>query len=119
VHLNVGGEIDADDLERSQIRYALGTSLQAWSRGAVLLEVIGKSTVTSDRFTVPVRALGFALGGQARNGRIARSDIVDLAASLRVRLSRSGVAFVGAIVPLTDDGVRADVVPGGGIEFAF
>src|SRR5262249_24983236 len=53
VHLSVGVDYDADDLERSRARYAAGVSLQPWERLAFLLDVIGSSSFGDDVFTFP------------------------------------------------------------------
>jgi hypothetical protein len=48
-----------------------------------------------------------------------RTDIVDVAVGVKFAIVGSLVAFASAIVPITDDGVRADVVPAGGLEMSF
>jgi hypothetical protein len=36
-----------------------------------------------------------------------------------VNITGTAVAFASAIVPITDDGLRAEVIPAGGIEVGF
>jgi len=50
---------------------------------------------------------------------IPRTDVVNLAVGLKASLTGYAVAFAGALVPLTSDGLRADVVPTGGVEYTF
>jgi hypothetical protein len=48
-----------------------------------------------------------------------RNDIVDFSFALRYALWKSGSVFFGGIVPLNNDGFRADFIPSGGIEYTF
>lgn len=51
--------------------------------------------------------------------KIKRNDIADFSFGLRYALGTSGSVFFGVIVPLNDDGLRADFIPSGGIEYTF
>ena len=48
-----------------------------------------------------------------------RNDIADFTFGVRYALGTSGSAFFGGIVPLNDDGFRADFIPSCGIEYTF
>ena len=48
-----------------------------------------------------------------------RTDIVDLSGILKVNIYGNAIAYGGAIVPLTDDGLHASVIPVGGLEYTF
>lgn len=50
---------------------------------------------------------------------VPRSDVVDLAVGLRLAVAGSVVAFASAIVPLTHDGLRAEVMPTAGVEVSL
>jgi hypothetical protein len=52
---------------------------------------------------------------------VPRSDLVDISvgAKLKVPGTSTGTLFVNAIMPLTNDGLRADVMPAAGFEYTF
>jgi len=50
---------------------------------------------------------------------IDRTDIVDVAVGAKFAIVGSLVGFASVIVPITNDGVTADVVPAGGLEISF
>lgn len=108
LHGNVGVDINAADLDRSRMRYAVGGNLQVAGPLGVFLDVIGSSAFTDDEFSQ-----------QGLTGTIERTDIVDLATGITVSLPGNLLLFAGAIVPLTTDGVRPDAVATGGIEANF
>lgn len=51
--------------------------------------------------------------------RIKRNDIADFSFGLRYALGTSGSVFFGGIIPINDDGFRADFIPSGGVEYTF
>jgi hypothetical protein len=109
VHLNVGFDVDTQHLGRSRVRYAVGVTLHVIDRVAFLVDFLGSSGVADETFTT----------GAGQTGVVARSDDVFAAPSLKIEISGSGVAFLGAVVPLTSNGLQARVLPAGGIEFTF
>src|SRR5262245_28716847 len=128
IHANVGVELNAGDISSTRMRYAIGVALQPFDAVAAFLDVIGSSGLQSEQFpvgkgagavTAPSSAPNTLCQGDVNFGSIPRSDLVDLAMGFKVHFLRAGTAFVGAIVPLTKDGLRADVVPTGGVEVAF
>jgi hypothetical protein len=136
VHANLGVEFNADDLERTRARYALGLVLQPWDRLAFLLDMLGSSSFVDDRFTIPAPAgqvfhsgpntqlfgnddLVASVGRREVVAFVPRSDVVDLAVGVKVNLIRTVVAFASAVVPLTSDGLRAEVIPAAGVEASF
>ncbi len=130
VHLNLGVEYNADDLERSRARYALGASLQPWDRFAFLLDVIGSSSFQDDVFSFPaqVGAINELFGNDALirsktahtvTAFVPRSDVVDFAFGLKANPWGTLVAYVTAITPITRDGLRAEVIPSAGVEWSF
>jgi hypothetical protein len=129
---NLGFDVNADDPERNRVRYTIGAAYQLFANVALLADVIGSSSFVDDRFEV--RGNGTAelvrnADGASPNGvniepqsytySIPRSDVVDLSIAVKMSLGVGATAFVGTIVPLTDDGLRAEVVPTGGIEISF
>lgn len=125
LHATLGFEVNADDLTRTRARYSLGGSIQVLDQLALLIDVLGSSSLADDKFEVasigaPVNGVTFE-GTTANTTKLAvpRSDLIDLATGLKVALGQHGAFYVGAIVPLTNDGIRAQVIPTGGIQIGF
>jgi hypothetical protein len=108
LHLNVGVDVNTGDLDRTRARYALGLTAHLLDPLSGLLDVVGTSGLTSDHFST-----------QGVSGSIARTDLVDLAVGLKLTITDRLITHVGLLVPLTDDGLRADVIPVGGIQAEF
>jgi hypothetical protein len=130
VHASAGVEMNADDLQRTRARYAAGVTLQPWTRLACLLDLIGSSSFVDDEFRIP-RPLHRSdqlfgnpdviesVSPTTVTARVPRSDVLDFAVGLKASFFGTGAAFVGAIFPVTSDGLRADVVPAAGVEASF
>ena len=139
VHGSVGMEINAGDLDRSRVTYGVGTSVGIIEWLTANVDVIGTSQVADDQITDFVAGAGVAevraaagdvfrgenvdfkaaTGGTEVVTTLDRLDVVDVAVGLKVRPLARMVISASAIVPLTTDGVRADVVPTVGIELGF
>jgi hypothetical protein len=131
LHAQLGVEANADDLQRSRARYGIGATLQLLDQLAFLADVLGSSSFVDDEFEIAKRGrvvpnFNLLPNDFVRANRptevvafVPRSDMVDLAVGFRVNLIGTAVAFASAIVPLTNDGLRADVIPAGGIEVTF
>jgi hypothetical protein len=144
VHGSLGVECNADDVERSRARYAIGVALQPTERLAFLVDLFGSSSFTDDDFDIavprgklfPESDLLAGKGGVPKRelfpeefvqstrptkveAFVPRSDVVDLAIGLKFNPWRTAVGFVSVILPVTDDGLRADVIPAAGIEVSF
>lgn len=135
-HLNLGIEANTGDVNRSRGRYALGVTTQLTKVAAFFVDLIGSSGLTdqtvsttvptfSDQFPCPNPANpsdtcnpNQPTGSETREQRF-RTDIVDLALGFKEQVLSSTTVFVGAVVPLNHDGLRADVIPTTGIEVAF
>lgn len=134
-HLTLGGEVDADDLERTRARYAVGASTQPLEGLALIVDLIGSSSFVDDRFTItspnfaPVRSAFLdqfqvrpaapARGGFRAVEALPRNDIVDVDVGVKWN-PRGGVfVFVSALIPATPDGLRANVIPAVGVQYAF
>jgi hypothetical protein len=124
-HLAAGVEINADDTERSRVRYAAGVTAGIIEPLAFLVDVIGNSNVTDQDISVTVPTFVNAPGTSTDNpstrtvpGEL-HTDIVDLALGFKAAFPHSLVGFAGVFVPLNDDGLRADVIPTANIEVSF
>lgn len=132
-HTSFGVEVDPEDLDRSRGNYGAGVSLRLldWLTGNI--DIIGSSQFSDDESseTIPFSSSQIQVG-QFGNFRIEpagsntkiittidRTDVVDLAVGLKVNVYKTAVLFGSAIVPLTQDGVRADVIPVAGVEVSF
>jgi len=107
--LNVGVDINAEDVERSIGRWAAGATAQAYGPLTVSAVFLGRHEFDeqTDRIDPP-----FFL-------QIERYDIFDAALGLRFLFADSGVVSVNALLPLNDEGMRADIVPTVEIQYAF
>jgi hypothetical protein len=129
VHVNLGWDIDADDVALSRAIYAAGVSVKATEHITLLLDVLGSSGVTDERFTVPFPATFPQLEGlgdlivarrpNAVEAAIPRTDIVNLAAGLKLGIQNRAAASLSAIVPLTTDGLRPAAMVAGTLEVTF
>jgi hypothetical protein len=124
-HLAAGVEINADDTERSRVRYAGGVTVGIIEPLAFLVDVIGNSNVTDQDISVTVPTFVNAPGTSEATpstrtvpGEL-HTDIVDLALGFKAAFPHSLVGFAGVFVPLNDDGLRADVIPTANIEISF
>jgi hypothetical protein len=108
VHLNVGVEINADDVSQTRLRYALGSTIKLIGPLSGIVHVIGSSGLEDERFSQ-----------NGTNGVVSRTDIVDSVFGFEVALGTRWLAHVAAILPVTDDGLRADVIPACGIGARF
>ncbi|MGH8593796.1 MAG: transporter [Gammaproteobacteria bacterium] len=122
LHIGAGVEINADDLDRSRVRYAAGVTYQMIQRVALLLDVIGSSGIKNQELSVasPTFLGGSSVpsGIQVQTAEL-RTDLVDLAVGLKASIAESMVGFVTFFVPLNDEGIRAEVIPAAGLEVSF
>jgi len=142
-HVNLGVDFNTDDIDRSSFLYTVGATLLVGTKVGLMVDVIGRSEF--GRFPVRVPSNGIYPGRlldrpvktctAARPcfldfstppimfpffpAKIRRNDVVNFSFGLRYALGTSGSAFFGAVIPLNDDGLRADFIPSGGIEYTF
>jgi hypothetical protein len=112
LHASFGVDYNADDLERTRLRWGAGATVQVIDRLALLFDFFGSHGLQDDDFTTQTPV------GPA-DGVIARSDNVFAAPGIKVQLLEQVIVFASAIVPLTSDGLQADVIPAGGFELTF
>jgi hypothetical protein len=121
-HANLGFDIDASDVDGSRVRYGLGVSFGIIEGLGIFAELFGSSGLTD-------RELDFdrqqrdpdtgAVQGTVTETVSVRTDVVDVSAGFKFSVFDRLVGYAGAIVPVTDDGLRTDVVPVGGFELTF
>jgi hypothetical protein len=106
--LNVGVDINANDVGRSIIRWAVGTTAQVGPLTGALV-FLGRHELgrQSDRIEPPFFF------------QIERNDQYDASLGLRWRFAGSGFVSANALVPLNQQGLRAGVIPTVEIEYAF
>lgn len=102
---NLGLDLNADDGERHRARYGLGATCALVERLTAFGGMIGNSGLQADRFQE-----------RGVTGEVPRTDVVDGFVGMRVAVHRKVLLHVGVLVPATPDGLRADVVPTGGLE---
>ena len=133
LHGSLGFQLNADDAERHRLRYAVGASARVWRQFGVFADLLGNSAVTDDDFVLtslfpavlpPERGIRIASSrttnaGTTVSASAPRNDLVDAALGFKVDAFGRAVAFAGAVVPLTADGLRADVLPTAGIQVSF
>ncbi|MGH8602022.1 MAG: transporter [Gammaproteobacteria bacterium] len=119
-HLQAGVDINADDTERSRVRYGAGVTVQLIEQAAFLLDIIGSSNITDQDISVSVPVIeGSVETGRTTLTRELRTDIVDFSVGFKAALTQSVIGFANVFVPLNDDGLRADAVPSMGLEVSF
>lgn len=133
LHVSVAIDANADDLERSRVRYAGGASLQVIKGLSLLLDFVGSSAFTRDVFTlhsnspvilppetgVDIIAVSTTTAGNTVTAAIPRDDVVDLSAALKLSIADRVVGYAGAIVPLTTAGLQPGVAIAWGVEYTF
>ncbi len=107
--LNVGIDINAEDVDRSVVRWAAGATVQIEGPATGALVFLGRHELEeqADKIDAPFFF------------QIERNDIIDAAIGFRYLFAESGVVAVNFIVPINDDGLRADVIPTVQVEYAF
>jgi hypothetical protein len=140
-HANFGMEFNAGDANRTRAIYGIGATLQteALDWVALLLDIIGSSGLDNQQVTtqlhggnaaVPDALIFPSFGGppptiQPTSGgatvvtTLPRTDQVNVAVGLKFAIWGNALGYVNAIVPLTRQGLQADVISAGGVEYSF
>ncbi|MEW6271519.1 MAG: transporter [Thermodesulfobacteriota bacterium] len=107
--LNLGMDIDADDVDRSVFRWAVGGTghVAGPLHGQVIFLGRNELAPLTDQIETPFFF------------QIERNDIYDVALGLRWLFAGSGVASVNFLMPLNDEGLRADFIPTVALEYTF
>jgi hypothetical protein len=106
---NAGMELDANDVARSAVRWALGGTISVVERLAVPIVFLGRHELSAP--ADPIRVPFFF--------QIERSDAVDASVGLRWRFLETALLSANALVPLNRSGLRANVVPTVSVEWRF
>jgi hypothetical protein len=107
--LNLGVDINADDVDRSVFRWAVGGTATVYGPLTAATVFLGRNEfgAQAEQITAPFFF------------QIERNDIYDFSFGLRCLFAESGVVSANVIVPLNRDGLRADYIPTVGVEYAF
>jgi hypothetical protein len=108
IHVSVGVETNTDDLDRSRIRYAGGVTLRLLDPLTFIVDMLGSSGFASASFT-----------RQGVSGSVQRTDVIDIYTGFKVEVLPQFLVHGGFLVPVTDDGLRAKVVPALGLIANF
>jgi hypothetical protein len=107
-HVNLGFVLDADQFDRSQLRYSLGVDLRVTDWLTLNTDFLGRSDVAAaDSIDQPVFV------------QSERSDVLQFSTGFKVALQPHAAVFCNVLLPLNSDGARADVVPAFGVEAVF
>jgi hypothetical protein len=107
--LNLGVNIDANDVSRSSFRWAVGSSAQIYGPLNAVLVFLGNNEFSAQ--SDPIEAPFFF--------QIERNDLYDASIGFRYLFWETGVISANFIVPLNDQGLRADFIPTVEVEYAF
>ncbi len=129
-HLQAGVEFNCDDVDRSQAKYLAGITAQVASMAALTIDFLGRSEfarmthIPSDGRLPAVENGQFTETAAPFHGRplfltIKRNDVLDLAVGGKVSVAPQAILFATVILPMNNDGLRADVVPTVGFEATF
>jgi len=107
--LNLGVDINADNVDRSAFRWAIGGTGKVVGPLTAAAVFLGRNEFNAQ--SDPIAAPFFF--------QIERNDVYDFSFGLRLLFAESGVVSANAIVPLNRDGLRADIIPTLQVEYAF
>jgi hypothetical protein len=138
VHANFGLEFNADNSSRSRALYGIGATLQHPSIDwlAFLLDFIGSSGLDDETFTTTGRfnpnvqgqaVIAPFLTSQTSNGgnsftvvsTLPRADQVYAAVGIKFAIYGDALGYLNAVVPLTRQGLQADVISAAGVQYTF
>jgi Putative MetA-pathway of phenol degradation len=107
--LDLGVNINANDVDRSSFRWAVGGSAQIYGPLTGILVFLGDNEFSAQ--SEPIEAPFFF--------QIERNDLYDVSIGFRYLFLDSGVISANFIVPLNDQGLRTDFIPTVEAEYAF
>jgi hypothetical protein len=140
IHSQGGIEFNCDDVDRSQARYAAGVTAQVASFMALTVDFLGRSEfgaqaripntgrlpAVRDIDGVPtlVQPLADLTDDENFKGRplfvdIKRNDILDLAVGGRFAIGDRAMILANFLIPLNQDGLRAEFIPTISVETNF
>lgn len=107
--VNVGIDLNANDVSRSVVRWAVGGTAQILDRLTAAVVFLGRHELARQADEIDP-AFFF---------QIERNDIYDASVGLRYRFGDTGFVSANAVVPLNEQGLRAEAIPTFEIEYAF
>ena len=107
--LDLGVNLNADDVDRSSFRWAVGSTATVYGPLTAAAVLLGRNEFNAQ--TDPISVPFFF--------QINRNDYYDFSFGLRCLFAESGVISANVIVPLNRDGLRADYIPTLQAEYAF
>jgi hypothetical protein len=107
--LNLGVDCNADDVDRSVVRWAVGGTAQVAETLTAAVTFLGRNELGAQ--AEPIRLPFFF--------QIERNDIYDASVGLRWRFAESGILSANVVLPLNRDGIRAVAVPTLDVEYGF
>jgi len=129
IHMNLAMEFNTMEGARTRARYGIGATIQPLNRLALLLDLLGSSGLDDDKFSIPtgnvppnctiVNCVNYTATKTSVNAVVPRSDIVDLSTGVKFNPFATADIYLLAIIPLTQQGLRAAVIPAGGFEWTF
>ena len=107
--LDVGVECNADDVGRSVVGWAVGSTARVVGELTAAVTFLGRHELGAQADEIPVPFFF----------QIERNDVYDAAVGLRWRFAERGIVSANVVLPLNRDGLRADAVPMLDVEYAF
>jgi len=107
--LNVGFNINANDVSRSSFRWAVGASGHIIGGLTGVMVFLGNHEFSAQ--SDPIEAPFFF--------QIEQNDLYDMSIGFRYLFLETGVISANFIVPLNEQGLRADFIPTVEVEYAF
>jgi hypothetical protein len=123
-HANLGVDLRADDVARSQARYGAGMDVDVTRRVGLAIAFLGRSEFERSSSAFNTDFLHLTDTGAAFRPILGvdldRKDYFDLSFGLRIVTRRRVMVFVNGIYALNDDGLRNDtIIPTVGVEATF
>lgn len=110
-HVNLGFHASGDTSRiEHEFFYNVGFDWAIIRRLTFAFDVLGRRVIDNDRIEA---------GSPPGSGKIAGSDVVDVALGLKANVFKDALVVVNVLVPLNDTGLRDNVTPLFGIEIPF
>ena len=106
---NAGADVNADDVDRTVLRWAIGGTVSIVEPVAGAVVFLGRHELARQTARI---AFPFFF-------QIERNEIYDASVGLRWRITEAAVLSANALMPLNRDGLRADAIPTIEVEYAF
>jgi hypothetical protein len=107
--LNAGVDVNADYVDRSVVRWAVGGSADVVAGLTAVIAFLGRNELGAQ---APPNPLPFFF-------QVERNDLYDAAIGVRWRFTENALVSADVLVPLNRDGLRTDAIPVVNVEYAF